>query len=231
MGKSVISTLVNVNMPEMNDVSSDGNVNHSSKDDRAGVSVDYISDPTLHWHVLRITFGRLKKAVAYVERLGYDYYMPTRMEKIVVRDGEKAHTELIESPIFTNMLFIRTSSSFLYSIFRNHAAPSFVTPYYNHLKQIANGNNPYLTILDGEFANFRKLVETHNENIIVANAKNPKFSEGQLVEIIDGEFKGVVGRVARYKGQQRVFVELQGLCMVATAYIPTACLKHIEESE
>ena len=36
-----------------------------------------------------------------------------------------------------------------------------------------------------------------------------------------GDFKGVVGKVARIAGQQRIVVEISGLCLVATAYIPT----------
>ena len=41
------------------------------------------------------------------------------------------------------------------------------------------------------------------------------------VRVIAGDFKGVVGKVARIAGQQRIVVEISGLCLVATAYIPT----------
>ena len=44
-----------------------------------------------------------------------------------------------------------------------------------------------------------------------------------MVRIIDGKFKGVVGRVARYQGQQRVGIVIDGMLTVATAYVPTAC--------
>ena len=46
-----------------------------------------------------------------------------------------------------------------------------------------------------------------------------------IVKIIDGEFKGVTGKVARIAGQQRVVVEIAGVCMVATAYIPSIFIK------
>lgn len=49
-----------------------------------------------------------------------------------------------------------------------------------------------------------------------------------MVKVIDGEFKGVTGRVARIAGQQRVVVEISGLCLVATAYIPTDFIKFIK---
>ena len=45
-----------------------------------------------------------------------------------------------------------------------------------------------------------------------------------MVKVIGGEFKGVTGRVARIAGQQRVVVEISGLCLVATAYIPNGFL-------
>lgn len=44
------------------------------------------------------------------------------------------------------------------------------------------------------------------------------------VRVIKGAFEGVEGRVARVTGQQRVVITLEGLCIVATAYIPSAFL-------
>ena len=38
----------------------------------------------------------------------------------------------------------------------------------------------------------------------------------------------VVGKVARIAGQQRIVVEISGLCLVATAYIPTDIIKIVK---
>lgn len=54
------------------------------------------------------------------------------------------------------------------------------------------------------------------------------YKSGDLVKVIGGEFEGVTGKVARIAGQQRVVVEITGLCMVATAYIPTNLIKFIK---
>ena len=43
--------------------------------------------------------------------------------------------------------------------------------------------------------------------------------------VIEGEFKGVHGRVARIAGQQRVVVELFDGCLVATAYVPKEAMR------
>ena len=46
---------------------------------------------------------------------------------------------------------------------------------------------------------------------------------------LDGCFKGVEGKVARYHGQQRVAVVIDGLMTVATAYIPNAFLRFMDK--
>ena len=53
----------------------------------------------------------------------------------------------------------------------------------------------------------------------------PKFEKGQLVKVVDGVFKGVVGRVARWQGQQRVGVIVDDLVTVITAYVPSGFLQ------
>lgn len=66
------------------------------------------------------------------------------------------------------------------------------------------------------------------DNTIVSFVEVSKFEKGQLVKVIDGVFKGVVGRVARWQGQQRVGVVVDDLVTVVTAYIPSAFIELIE---
>jgi transcription antitermination factor NusG len=66
-------------------------------------------------------------------------------------------------------------------------------------------------------------------NIALVPQNDTHFTKGQLVRIIQGRFAGVTGRVARYQGQQRVAVIIEGLIAIATAYIPTAFLEPIDD--
>lgn len=66
------------------------------------------------------------------------------------------------------------------------------------------------------------------DNIIVSLDEVPKFEKGQLVRVVDGAFKGIVGRVARWQGQQRVGVVVEGLITMVTAYVPNAFLELVE---
>ena len=79
--------------------------------------------------------------------------------------------------------------------------------------------------------NFIHATNIDNEHIRVVEPEHCHYKNGDMVKIIDGDFKGVEGRVARVAGQQRVIVEIEGLCMVATAYIPTAFLKPLNSAK
>ena len=47
------------------------------------------------------------------------------------------------------------------------------------------------------------------------------------MRITQGKFAGVVGRVARYKGQQRVGIVIEGTFTLATAYVPSGAVEVI----
>ena len=63
------------------------------------------------------------------------------------------------------------------------------------------------------------------DEIIISTDRIDKFQKGQVVRIIEGKFKGVTGTVARYQGQQRVGIVIDGLLTVATAYVPSVFLE------
>lgn len=62
----------------------------------------------------------------------------------------------------------------------------------------------------------------------VVTAELCHYKSGDKVRVIAGIFKGVVGKVARIAGQQRVVLNILGLCFVATAYISTTYLETLE---
>ena len=73
--------------------------------------------------------------------------------------------------------------------------------------------------------NFIKLTSIKNPHIITVTSDNIQIKLGDEVVVIEGEFNGIHGRVARIAGQQRVVVELFEGCFVATAYIPKNAMK------
>ena len=73
--------------------------------------------------------------------------------------------------------------------------------------------------------NFIRLTSVKNPHIIPVTSDNIQFKLGDNVAVTEGEFKGVLGRVARIAGQQRGIVELFDECLVATAYVPKEAMR------
>lgn len=91
-----------------------------------------------------------------------------------------------------------------------------------------NGKHPPLIIPFAAMTNFIKATSTDSEHVRIVSAEQCHYKSGDTVKVIGGEFEGVIGKVARVAGQQRVVVEISGLCLVATAYIPTDFIKIVK---
>lgn len=81
--------------------------------------------------------------------------------------------------------------------------------------------------LDVQMESLRIVCQADVDDIIVSTDKIEKSQKGQVVRIIDGKFKGVIGTVARYQGQQRVGIVIDGLLTLITAYVPSAFISKI----
>ena len=77
------------------------------------------------------------------------------------------------------------------------------------------------------YLNFIKATDTDSEHVRIVTAEQCHYKSGDIVRVVAGEFQGVIGKVARIAGQQRVVVEISGLCLVATAYIPSDFIETI----
>lgn len=57
------------------------------------------------------------------------------------------------------------------------------------------------------------------------------YKSGELVRVIKGDFTGVIGKVARASGQQRVAIDIDGLGTFVTAYIPNDFMEKLRNYE
>ena len=106
----------------------------------------------------------------------------------------------------------------------------YLSYYYDHFKTDAYGKNPPLTIEYKKMMNFILVTSIDNEHTIVVGDRPCRYKSGEIVRVVDGDFKGVEGRVARVASEQRVVVEIEGLCVIATAYIPTAFIRPVNKN-
>lgn len=194
-----------------------------ARSSQTGVSVRYVPTPDKNWYVFRASYGREDKALDYIVEDGTFVYIAKRYACKTINGKQKKGLE----SLIPNLLFVYTTEEKADEYVKNTPALSYLTYYYNHFELDDNQMNPPLTISCREMENFIIATCNKSEHLKYVDESQCHFKGGELVKVIDGSFKGVEGRVARVAGQQRVIVELNGLCLIATAYIPTAFLMRL----
>lgn len=190
-----------------------------------GVSSDYVQKPNHNWFALRVTYNRILKACNIISNAGVQSYMP--MHYVIKNDiGKKKR---ILQPLLPNIFFVYSTREKVNAIVRKRIEDLPIIKFYlDKTKPIeTNGKHPPLIIEFEAMLNFIKATSTKSNHVRIVSSEQCHYKNGDIVKVIDGEFKGVKGRVARIAGQQRVVVEISGICMVATAYIPSAFIETI----
>ena len=195
----------------------------SIQSNKDGVSVENVLDENKQWFVLRVSYGRIIKAKAFIEAKGLECYVPMRYKE-VRKQGKK---RIITEPLLSSFLFVYATAEQVETLLHDNKvvtneSRALLSYYFDHTihRQDNPDYNPPLTIRDNAMNNFIKLTSIKNPHIIPVTSNNIQFKLGDYVVVTEGEFKGVHGRVTRIAGQQRVIVELFDGCLVATAYIP-----------
>ena len=176
-----------------------------------------------HWYALRTTYDREKKAYDYMTAKGITAFYPTTNTVKLIKGKRKVVTESRLPNIF---FAYGTEEQLKFFVYDNVNLP-FLRFYYRHVHVGRRIEKIPMIVPDYQMDSLKIICAADADNTIVSLAEVPKFKQGQMVRVIDGAFKGVVGRVARWQGQQRVAVVLEELVTVVTAYVPSAFLEKI----
>ena len=84
-----------------------------------------------------------------------------------------------------------------------------------------------LIIPDREMNIFMLVTSSGEKGMEYLGADSTKFCRGERVRVIDGKFKGAEGYICRIKKNSRLVVAIQGVCAVATSYIPQSFIQKI----
>ena len=203
-----------------------------SDDVKNGVSVGNVPDANRQWFVLRVSYGRIIKAKAFVEAKGFECYVPMRYKEVKKHDKKRIITE----PLLPSFLFVHVTAEQVETLIHDNKVVTnergvLLSYYFDHTihRQDNSYCNPPLTIQNEAKNNFIRLTSIKNPHIIPITSDNIQFKLGDEVVVTEGEFVGIHGRVARIAGQQRIVVELFDGCLVATAYIPKETMMLYEE--
>ena len=181
-------------------------------------------EDTPHWYALRCTYGREKAAYDYFVAKGIIAFYPTTNAVKIINGKRKVVAESRLPNIFFAFGTEEQIKTFVYD---NVNLP-FLRFYYRHVHVGCRINKTPLIVPDYQMESLKIICAADMDNTIVSLTEVPKFEKGQLVRVVDGAFKGVIGIVARWQGQQRVGVVVEGLVTMVTAYVPNAFLELVE---
>lgn len=176
-----------------------------------------------HWYALRTTYGREKKAYDYLVDNGITAFYPTTQVVKLINGKRKV---VIESRL-PNIFFAYGTENEIKSFVYDNVNLPFLRFYYHYAHIGSRIEKTPLIVPDYQIESLKVICAAEEEDIIISLASVPKFQVGQLVRVTDGVFKGVIGRVQRWQGQQRVGVIVGDLATFVTAYIPNVFLEEI----
>ena len=177
-----------------------------------------------HWYALRVTYGREKKAYDYLVGKHVEAYYPT-IKTVKEVDGKR---KTVEESRLPNIFFARGTEEEIKSFVYDNINLPYLRFYYKHTHTGARIMKTPLIVPDNQIKSLQIICEKEGSDTLVLQEEVTKFKQGEKVKIIEGDFVGVTGIVARYHGQQRVGLVIDGLLTAVTAYIPTAFLQAID---
>lgn len=180
----------------------------------------------LHWYALRTTYGREKKAFDYIIANNGAAFWPTIT--VVKRDANGKKSAVLESRI-PNILFAYGTEEEITNFVYDNVHLPFLRFYYQHHHTGNVVQKEPLIVPDKQMESLKIICNANAEDIKIVPDDMNKFQKGQLVKVINGSFRGVVGRVARWQGQQRIGVIIDGLLTVSTAYVPSAFIESVDK--
>ena len=198
-----------------------------AKNVQTGVSVRYAHDPNKKWYVFRASYGRVDRASDFLINDGTFTYIAKRYTDRIVNGRRRR----ILKALIPNILFAYTTPEKAESYIKRTPDLDYLTYYYNHFELDDQQKNPPLTIACSEMENFIRATISKNEHLFFVKPSQCHYKSGEQVQVVDGPFMGVQGKVARVSGQQRVIITLSQFGLISTAYIPSAFIEKIDQSK
>lgn len=84
-------------------------------------------------------------------------------------------------------------------------------------------------ICEREMAMFRLVASSGDSGMEFLGDDVAGYAVGQRVRVLEGVLKGAEGYIRRIRGNRRLVVSINGICAVATSYIPACFLERLPE--
>lgn len=147
------------------------------------------------------------------------YYAPFHKDVFVNSRGKRV---TIEKPIIPSLFFMRSSLKQAECLEENLQGRARL---YRKMREF---NQEPISIPLKQMQMFMMVSSGDQEGLDYFEDGAFSWQKGERVRVIDGRFKGLVGEIKRINGDHRLVVAVEGICCVATSYIPRCFLEKLD---
>ena len=166
------------------------------------------------WHLITIgKTNRWRAATQALQRaiaaMGAEEGAPELFAPRVCRlhGAESGRPHRVETPLLLNYAFLRASAAELRTL---RAACPEVNPVIDRASEAsAEGRRRYVTLSDAAVEAFRRIAAAEADNLPVYAPGEIDLTTADTVRVVDGPFRGIVGRIVRQRGSSACRIALE----------------------
>ena len=184
----------------------------------------------LHWFPMRIRNSSLSRLEKMKERLDKhddvdETYAPLGFIKVNM-------TKMDFAPFLLNFIFVRSTFAKLVSV-KSNLEQFEPLRFVMHpvINEKYDRHEEVLYILDKQMEDYKRVTAKENEKVIFLDNLDYACKPSQEVQITEGEFAGVIGRIKRIGGVRCVVLPIGKEIAPAIIDVPSKHLRYLTDKE
>lgn len=189
-----------------------------------------LKEEETRWHVMRIRHSSIARLQTMMERLDKEddveeTYAPTKYIKV-------SKTKMDFAPCLLNYIFVRSTFQKLVKIKNNQEKyePLRFVMHPVSDEKFERHHEP-LFLSDKSMHDYMRITQEENDKIVFLENMQFAGKVSKEVQIISGEFTGVIGRIKRIKGLRCVVLPVGKEMAAAVVDVPNSCLRYLTDEE
>lgn len=169
---------------------------------------------SVHWYALKVFYNKVFEIEDLLTEDEIESYIPC--ETVLVEHG--GVKKKVRKPVISSLLFFRSTEKQALALQQRLTNRAIL-----YTRKVDMKKQP-LAIPEHEMNLFMLVSSSGEKGVEYFGDDRMEFHTGERVRVTDGSFKGAEGYIHRIKGNRRLIVSIQGVCAVATSYIPQCFL-------
>lgn len=163
----------------------------------------------MKWYALYTRPRHEKKVHEQLKEKGVESFLPMIERIRQWKDRKKK----VEMPLFNSYVFVKIDLKNRYDALQTHGV----------VRMVSFGGTP-ASIPDWQIEQLQQVI-SHPETLQLENY----LREGDWVEVIEGPFRGIRGRLRELRGQTRVVINIDGIYQSASFVIEKPFIQKLEK--